>query len=104
LIDTVLELRPAEHAAALVDELQAGNRHTAIFVGLPPDRFVGKPMGPVDQATVDLVAPLVRRAATIMSFNEAWILLGLVLLASLMVLPILKKIPRSNEALPKECP
>jgi DHA2 family multidrug resistance protein len=103
LIDTVLETRSEGHATALVKELQAGNRATALFVGLPPDRFHGQPMGPADQATVDLVAPLVRRAATVMSFNEAWLMLGLLLLVSLMVLPILKKVPLSLETAPKEC-
>ncbi len=104
LIDTVLETRSEGHATSLVAKLQAGDRASALFVGLPPDHFVGKPIGPVDQATVDLVTPLVRRAATVMSFNDAWLMLGLLLLASLLVLPILKKVPLSLETTPKEFP
>lgn len=93
LIDTVLELRPATHAASLVSHLQAGDRATALLVGLPPDKFVGKPMPPVDTATVELVRPLVERAAAVAAFNDAWLMLGALILISLLFLPALHPAP-----------
>ena len=36
----------------------------------------GYALGPVDQEAKDLFAPLVKKAALVMSFNEAWLILG----------------------------
>ena len=90
VIDTVLEQRTPAHVAALVARLQAGDPDAARLVGLPLDRFHNVPLGPVDQATKDLVAPLVQRAALTLSFNEAWILLGVLFAASLLALPFIR--------------
>ena len=60
----------------LVAQLQAGDRATAIFVGLPADQFHGQAMGLVDETTKETIRPLVERAALVMSFNEAWLLFG----------------------------
>ncbi len=76
LIDTVIEMRPSVHADALLVQLQAGSREAARIVGLPLDQFHGVPIGPIDQVTKAYVAPLVERAALVMSFNDAWLLLG----------------------------
>jgi DHA2 family multidrug resistance protein len=78
LVDTILERRPAVHVADLVARLQAGDRATALLVGLPPDKFNGKPMPPVDEATKEQITPLVERAALVLSFNEAWLAFGFV--------------------------
>jgi DHA2 family multidrug resistance protein len=93
LIDTVLELRPARHAEAIVARLQAGDRATAMLVGLPPERFKGVPIGPIDPATVEMVRPLVERAAAVASFNDAWMMLGGLIVLSLLVLPMLQPTP-----------
>ncbi len=76
IVDTILVWRPARHVSDLVARLQAGDAATAIFVGLPADKFHGQPMGPVDEATKETIRPLVERAALVMSFNEAWLLFG----------------------------
>jgi DHA2 family multidrug resistance protein len=78
LVDTILERRPATHVADLVARLQAGDRATALLVGLPPDKFNGKPMPPIDEATKEQITPLVERAALVLSFNEAWLAFGFV--------------------------
>lgn len=91
LCDTLLIQRAPDHADRLVAQLQAGSRATARFVGLPLDRFHGVPLGPIDPATKDLVAPLVRRAALTMAFNEAWLLMGALFLLSLLSLPLIRR-------------
>lgn len=91
LIDTIIETRPAHHAETIIANLQAGDRATAAFVGLPLERFTGAPLGPIDPALQDMVAPLVQNAAATMSFNEAWLLLGGLVGASLAAVPFLAR-------------
>jgi len=97
LIDTVLELRPAHHAARIVERLQAGDPVTAAFVGLPLDRFHNLPIGEIDEATKETVRPLVERAAAVASFNDAYFLLGALFLLSLVLLPLLRPTPAPPE-------
>jgi DHA2 family multidrug resistance protein len=102
LIDTVLERRTAGHAEALAARLQAGDASAASFVGLPTDRFTGVPLGEIDQATRDIVAPLVERAALAQSMNEAWLMLALLLVLPLALLPLLRPaLPLSAAAGPE---
>lgn len=91
LIDTILETRTAGHADAIIVKLQAGDRATAAFVGLPLERFTGAALGPIDQATREMVAPLVQRAAMTMSMNDAWIVLGACAALSLIALPLAQR-------------
>jgi DHA2 family multidrug resistance protein len=91
VVDTILQRRPAVHAADLIRRLQAGDPDAARFVGLPLDRFHNEPLGPIDEATRQLVAPLLERAAAVASFNEAFLALALVFLLSLLALPQLRQ-------------
>jgi len=91
VIDTLIQQRVPMHIAAIVERLQVGDRRTAQFVGLPLDQFTGQAIGPVDQATRDLVAPLVERAGLTLALNEAWLLLGGVILLSLIAAPFLSR-------------
>ncbi len=54
------------------------------------------PIGPVDAATRDVVAPLVERAGLVAAFNDAWLLIGGVILLSLLVLPLLRASSRED--------
>ena len=83
LIDTVIEQRPHIHAHMLVVKIQAGSREAAQLVGLPLERFHGVPLGPIDELTKAFAAPLIERAALVMSFNDAWLLLGALFVLSL---------------------
>ena len=49
------------------------------------------PIGPVDQATRELVAPLVERAGLVAAFNDAWLLLGSFAALSLAALLLLRR-------------
>jgi MFS transporter, DHA2 family, multidrug resistance protein len=92
LIDTILERRPAVHVAELVARLQAGDRAAALLVGLPPDKFNGLPMAPVDEATKETITPLVERAALVLSFNEAWLIFGIVFALAAIAVAFMPKI------------
>jgi DHA2 family multidrug resistance protein len=61
---------------------------------LPLDRFTGQPLGPVDQETRDLVAPLVEQAGLTLAINEAWLLLGGAVLCSLLLVPLFRRFGR----------
>ena len=91
IVNTLVESRAPGHAAALAERLQAGDIEAARFVGLPLDQFTGRPIGPVDEATRDLVAPLVEHAGLTMALNEAWLLLGGFTLLSLLAAPWLRR-------------
>jgi DHA2 family multidrug resistance protein len=91
LIDTVLEHRGPQHVARLIERLQAGDRDTAAFVGLPLERFTGVPLGELEAGARDFAEPLVRRAATVASLNDAWLLLGGVIALSLLAVPFMRK-------------
>jgi MFS transporter, DHA2 family, multidrug resistance protein len=100
LIDTVLEQRAPAHVATLVARLQAGDAAAARLVGLPTERFTGVAIGPVDQATRDLVAPLVERAGLVAAFNDAWLWIGGAMLLSLLLAPLLRALPRRLASTP----
>src|ERR1700730_16822207 len=85
LIDTVLDLRIPVHVEAIVARLQAGDAAAARLAGLPTERFTGVPLGAVDDATRALVAPLVERAGLVAAFNDAWLLLGGLVILSMLV-------------------
>jgi MFS transporter, DHA2 family, multidrug resistance protein len=95
IIDTVLEQRAPAHVASLVARLQDGDAAAARVVGLPAERFTGVPVGPVDQATRDLVAPLVERAGLVAAFNDTWLWIGGAMLLSLALVPLLRISPRA---------
>lgn len=82
-VDTVLEERAPRLADAIVARLQAGDPVAAQLVGLPTERFHNQPMGPVDPFLKDLIEPLVRKAALVQAFNEAWLGLGALFVLSL---------------------
>jgi DHA2 family multidrug resistance protein len=90
LIDTILELRAPTHAARLITRLQAGDPEAARIVGLPLSHFHNVPLGAVDQVTQDIVQPLVHRAALVLSFNEAWLMLGAIFVFAFIAVPVLQ--------------
>jgi MFS transporter, DHA2 family, multidrug resistance protein len=97
VIDTVLEQRAPAHVASLAARLEAGDAAAARLVGLPTARFTGAPIGPVDQATRDLVAPLVERAGLVAAVNDAWLWIGGGILLSLLLVPWLRAPSRGLE-------
>jgi DHA2 family multidrug resistance protein len=91
LIDTILEQRTQGHADHLIDQLQAGRTDAAREVGLPLAQFHNVPLGPIDDITKAIVAPLVKKAALAESFNEAWIMIAIFFAISLLALPLMRR-------------
>jgi DHA2 family multidrug resistance protein len=91
LIDTILERRTQGHADHLIDQLQAGRIDAAKEVGLPLAQFHNVPLGPIDDITKAIVAPLVKKAALTESFNDAWIAIAILFAISLLALPLMKR-------------
>ena len=87
LIDTVIYTRAPSHGEAIVARLQAGDIATARFVGLPLDLFVNRPPGPVDAGTIELLRPLVEKAALVQAINDAWALVAGLTFAALLCVP-----------------
>ncbi len=85
LVDTILEQRPAVHAAALLARLKAGDAATARLLHLPP--LVSPRAMPAAVAKAYL-APYIKPEALVLSFNEAWLVLGLIFVLSLAILPL----------------
>jgi MFS transporter, DHA2 family, multidrug resistance protein len=98
LIDTVLEQRTPGHIASIVARLQAGDASAARLVGLPTEHFTGVPIGEVDEATRALVAPLVERAGLVAAFDDAWLLIGGMVVLSMLVL-LVRAPPRSGTSI-----
>jgi len=95
MVDTVVVERTPLHAEALARRLQAGDADAARIVGLPTEFFHGHDMGPVDETMRAIAEPLVRKAALVQSFNEAWVVIGLLFALSLAVVPFMRRIPQS---------
>ncbi|HJW41113.1 MAG TPA: DHA2 family efflux MFS transporter permease subunit [Rhizomicrobium sp.] len=91
LVDTILDQRTRIHAAALGRRLQAGDADAARLVGLPTEFFHGHDMGPVNESMRSFAEPLVRKAALVQSFNDAWIVIGVLFALSLLVLPFMRR-------------
>jgi DHA2 family multidrug resistance protein len=97
LIDTLLQMRAADHAAALLDRLRAGDLDAARLAGLPAQALhaLGAPvLDPMAQA---LVARQVHRAALAQSFNECWMLLAIAFAAVALSLPFARRLTRPVE-------
>jgi DHA2 family multidrug resistance protein len=52
--------------------------------------FANRPTGPVDAATVELLRPLVEKAALVQSINDAWALVAALTVAALLCVPFAK--------------
>ncbi len=98
LVDTVAEQRTPGHVAALVGRLQSGDADAAGIAGLPTAMFHGHAMGPVSETLKAIIAPMVQRAGLTQSFNESWLLLGVLFLASLFAIPLLSRRSFSMQA------
>ena len=97
LIDTILDQRTPGHVTALIARLQAGDPRAAKLVGLPVKLFHNQAMGPVDEATKQTIAPMIKRAALVQSFNEAWLAIGILFALALLALPLLRAAPGQSE-------
>lgn len=87
LIDTVIYQRAPHHADAIIGRLKAGDLATAQAVGIPAVAFHAHLGSPLDPATAALLAPMVRKLALVQAINDAWMLVALITLTSLLAVP-----------------
>ncbi len=94
LIDTILQQRTAAHGEDIGKALQAGSHAVAEEVGLTQmlHLFTGKAMPAMDEFTRLSMEPLITRAALVRSFNEAWIIIGVLFILALLVVPFMRKV------------
>ena len=91
VIDTIIWVRAPAHVTAIVERLKAGDAATALFVGLPTDRFKGVPLGEIDADTQEFARPLVERAGLVAAVNEAWAAMALAMVLALFALLMLRR-------------
>jgi DHA2 family multidrug resistance protein len=91
LIDTVIYGRAPALAQAIVDKLQAGDVDTARYIGIPLDKFLNRPAGPLDPDTQAAVEALVEKASLTQAINEAWLLIAVLTVAALLCLPFTRR-------------
>jgi MFS transporter, DHA2 family, multidrug resistance protein len=91
VVDTVVNVRPNEIASRLLDELVKGKAATAAFVGIPRDVLSGVDLAHADPGDVTFVKPIIARAAATIAFNEAWIVIGGILVLALVLAPFLRR-------------
>ena len=91
VVDTVVNIRPHAIASRLLDELVKGNAATAAFVGIPKDLLAGVDLAHADPGDIAFVKPIIARAAATAAFNEAWIVIGGILVLALLLAPFLRR-------------
>ena len=89
LIDTVIYGRAEAHGRHLADQLMAGSREAAEFVGLPLKFFKGVPLKDLDSSIIDFARPLVEKAGMVVAINEAWLMLAAFMVLGLLALGLL---------------
>jgi MFS transporter, DHA2 family, multidrug resistance protein len=90
LVDTVITVRPPAIGAQLAAKLLAGDRATALFVGLPAGLFHGIALHP-SRAESRFARPLIERASATIAFNEAWLVLAAIMAIAFVLLPLVAR-------------
>lgn len=91
LIDTVVFSRTSAHAERIVGELESGDLATAVRIGIPRDAFLEQQGQPLDEFAREMVRPLVEKAALTDAINDAWLLIGLLTLAALVLMAFVQR-------------
>jgi DHA2 family multidrug resistance protein len=96
LIDTIIFSRSPHYARLIEAQLRAGDVATAVRIGIPRDAFLENLGEPVDDITTEMVRPLVEKAALVQALNDAWLAIGLVTVAALLLVWLVRRnTPRS---------
>jgi DHA2 family multidrug resistance protein len=91
LVDTIVNVLPPGIATRLLNDLVSGNAATAAYVGVPRDLLAGVNLAHADPGDIAFVKPIIARAAATMAFNEAWLVMGVILLLSFVLVPFLRR-------------
>jgi len=96
VVDTIVNVRPHDIAARVLDQLVKGKAATAAFVGVPKDLLAGVNIAHADPGDMAFVKPIIARAAATIAFNEAWAAIGGLLVLSLLLVPFLRRASRGH--------
>jgi DHA2 family multidrug resistance protein len=94
LVDTIVNVRPHGIATRLLNELVKGESATAAYVGLPRELLAGVNIAHADPGDIAFVKPIIARAAATIAFNEAWMVIGAILILSFALVPFLRRSSR----------
>lgn len=87
LVDTIIFSRAATEGHHIASRLQAGDLGTALRIGIPRDAFLEQRGQPLDDFAVEMVRPLVEKAALVPAVNAAWAMCGV--LTAIIVIAVL---------------
>ena len=93
LIDTVIFSRAASEGRHIASRLQAGDLNTALSIGIPKDAFLEQRGQPLDDFAVEMVRPLVEKAALVPAVNIAWAMCGLLTAIVLVAVIWMRRTP-----------
>ncbi|OYY07744.1 MAG: MFS transporter, partial [Rhizobiales bacterium 35-68-8] len=94
LIDTTIFGRAPVHATAIMDRLKAGDVATATSLDIPKDIFLAQVGQPLDPGMAAMLKPTVEKLALVDAINDAWLLVALITVAALLLLPLVRRLPR----------
>lgn len=91
LINTTIFARAATESTAIAAKLRAGDVATAVRIGIPKDAFLEQRGEPIDEMTVEMIRPLVQKAALVPAINAAWLLCGVLTALAVIILVFVKR-------------
>ncbi|KQM13100.1 MFS transporter [Novosphingobium sp. Leaf2] len=91
LINTTIFARAATQSTAIAAKLRAGDVTTAVSIGIPRDAFLEQRGQPIDDFTVEMIRPLVQKAALVPAINAAWLLCGVLTALAVVILVFVKR-------------
>ncbi len=91
LIDTVIYSRSDGHAARLLEQVQAGDVDSGVFIGLPAALVGSALTGPPDAATQAVLSDLLEKASLTMAINDAWLMMAALTALALICVPFARR-------------
>jgi DHA2 family multidrug resistance protein len=85
--------RAATEGRHIARQLQTGDLDTALRIGIPRDAFLEQRGQPVDDFAMEMVRPLVEKAALVPSINAAWAMCGILTAIALIAVFWVRRTP-----------
>ena len=95
LIDTVIFSRSGHIGRHIIERLKAGDADVAVSIGIPRDVFLSQAGQPLSPDVMEIVRPMVEKAALATAINDAWQLVSLLTLAALLLIPFVRSVQKT---------
>ena len=89
LIDTILEQRTASYATELLQKIKMGDIAIINQVGLTQTQMYNLASGAGGQGLQNSIVQLIERSALVLSFNDAWLMLGAIFILAFLAVPFM---------------